>query len=222
MDELIQTMSQTTAPFQMHKVQEARNTRSARTAFAPFTQRVLIHDDGIAIGGLLSQLGIPGRYIEHMCSMILWDWKFPEERDNAWTSNEVFVQGLKDGYRRPTSGFAKMEAGEEEGRKEERLTKVRGAAGSYCNQSSSSNEEHDDACSNDGNAPGTPLQTDETFRDFFADIEEAAFGERQFGHAISDNNLEDRLGNEPHDSIRPKQEPSDRMILEAVPKSYDD
>lgn len=83
MDELLQTMSQTTAPFQMHKVQEARNTRSARTAFAPFTQRVLIHDDGIAIGVLLSRLGIPGRYIEHMCSMILWDWKFPEERDNA-------------------------------------------------------------------------------------------------------------------------------------------
>lgn len=210
MDELVQIMSQTTAPFQMHKVQEAPNTRAARTAFTPFTQRTLTHNDGIAIGHLLSRLGIPKRYIGYVCSIILWDWKFPEERDNAWTSNEDFVQGLEDGHQQTTNEYAEVEASEDES------TEVVGAEDSYCNQNSHSNGDYDDAYSA---TTETSLQTDDTVMDLFADIEEA-FGERQFGHATSVSNLEDRVGNEPCDWIRPKQESSDRVILEAIPKSY--
>ncbi|KAL8762495.1 MAG: hypothetical protein Q9184_001530, partial [Pyrenodesmia sp. 2 TL-2023] len=194
-NEVFETMSQSIAPFQMREVQAARNTSAARTAFTPFTQRTLTHDDGIAIGGLLSRLGIPGRYLGHMCSMILWDWKFPEERENAWTSNEDFVQGLKDGHSRTTGEFAEMETGEDEGWEEDRLTKVGRAPGSYRDRLSSSNEEYDDdAYSADDNAPRTPLQKDESFRDFLAEIEEAALGNRQCGHAISGSNLEDCVG----------------------------
>lgn len=205
--EVFEIMSQTKAPFEMRKVQAARNTSAARTAFAPFTQRTLTNDDGIAVGRLLLRLGIPGRYIGHTCSMILWDWKFPEERDNAWASNDDFVQGLRDGYRRTTDGFVELGIGEDDGWEE---------------QLSSSNEEYDDAPSDNGIASETPLQTDQTFMDFMADIEEAAFGERQSGQVVSDTNLEDRVGNEPQNWIRPKQESSDRLVLEAVPRSDDD
>ncbi len=193
-------MSQTIAPFNIGKVQAACNTRAARNAFLPFTQRTLTYDDGIAVGHLLSRLGIPGRYVKHTCSTILWDWKFPEERVKAWATNEDFVQGLGDGYYRTTDEFAELEIGEDDGWEERGPTSLGGG----CRAQLSRSKEEYDAYSDAGIAPEIPLQSDQTFMDFMADIEKAAFSERQSLHGVSDDNLEDRV------------------VWEAVPRSCDD
>lgn len=116
MEELLHIMSQARGPYHVDLITTAKRTRAARKAVAPLVKRRLQYNDGVAFGRLLPYLGIPKRYVEHVCTIILKDWGYPEHKAQAWMTNGEFVQGLDDTYRTMSQGFndiGALDTGEE-------------------------------------------------------------------------------------------------------------
>ncbi|KAL8653792.1 MAG: hypothetical protein Q9210_001896 [Variospora velana] len=109
-DEVLQCMSATTAPFFLGKILAAKNTGAARRAVASSTRRKLDCNDGVALGRLMLLLGIPERYLRRVCWSLLADWWYPENKSDAWMSNDDFVRGLSEGYKELSPDFADLTA----------------------------------------------------------------------------------------------------------------
>ncbi|KAL8870637.1 MAG: hypothetical protein Q9174_003366 [Haloplaca sp. 1 TL-2023] len=103
--ELLTVMCEYKETFYTDAILSSKNTRQARIAIGSRVDRRLTYADGLVIGQLLLFFGIPSRYINHSIQNLLVDWRYPENRASAWKTNNVFVQGYKNGYERISSDF---------------------------------------------------------------------------------------------------------------------
>ncbi|KAI4131482.1 MAG: hypothetical protein LQ338_001224 [Usnochroma carphineum] len=203
--DLLECMTRTPTPFHIEVIMEATNTRAARRAMALSVNRRRAYSDGVAIGQVLLQMGIPKRYCDDVCTTILADWRYPEHKRQAWLSNGDFVRGLEDGYQHVPTDFSIITAGDEE-------------EGAYHSRRESElNERDHKTYFGAGAANQNPSNVDEAFMRFLAEVEEAAAADPcQVSDATSDPDL--NHGN--HEQIRIKQESPDCMILEGIPDCF--
>lgn len=104
-NQLLRVMSHSTKPFCIATVKAAESTGKARTAMKASVTRRLTHSDGLSIGQLLIFLGVPQRHLDHTTQTILIDWRLPEHEQEAWQTNQDFVQGRAEAYQRSSDGF---------------------------------------------------------------------------------------------------------------------
>ncbi|KAL8997935.1 MAG: hypothetical protein Q9169_002928 [Polycauliona sp. 2 TL-2023] len=77
--------NQSNSPFHIPTLISAANLASARNAMSPhISNHTLTHSDGLAIGTLLSVLGIPKRYGNEVTGSILRDWRYVEAGAGMW------------------------------------------------------------------------------------------------------------------------------------------
>ncbi|KAL8907750.1 MAG: hypothetical protein Q9207_001233 [Kuettlingeria erythrocarpa] len=162
-------------PFYTDIIKHSTNTKGVRKAMASAVRRSLNYADGLAIGAVLSQLGIPKRYLQDLCTTILADWRYFECEGQAWLANEEFVQGLTQSYREAAVDFVTMAADDveiaAEGFHESGVARKDNHKHSPWEPNNEDRKSHVGLKNKEANPPGV----EEGFERFLADVEEAAF-----------------------------------------------
>lgn len=232
---LVKVMSSTSPPFYIDKLTAAKNLGRAREAMAPaIGGRRLTYEDGVAVGRVLSVLGIPMRYADEVTSEILRDWRFMEgswrvkgkrgggseekgER-KKWMGNEGFLRGRGNGFGDVVGEWRELDDGEVDG--------LRCGA------------EDEMRCGGDGEGPydtdldpcqiaagldygateySSALDTT-TFDGFLQEMEEAAFDTAAFDGSMRCGAVDGWM--EDDGAYKIKEESPDCLALDCMPECY--
>ncbi|KAL8778274.1 MAG: hypothetical protein Q9213_007494 [Squamulea squamosa] len=214
LNRLVEVMLYTTPPFHIGELTVAERTEDARDAMRPSVKRKLNYNDGLAFGRLLLCLGVPKRYIDETTWPILKDWRYPEHKPGAWSSNVEFVRGRDEAFQFVPEGFAALRTKSDGfwavGKRESVLPDARASASYGSNDSDNKDYQHNAA----GAIDQYSFSVVHPFTNFLEQLEEAAFRALPVGRPIAGGSsnacLEDNLG------FSIKKEPIDCMVLGTV------
>ena len=222
---LVAVMSSTTAPFYINELTAAKNLRRAREAMAPaIGGRSLTYEDGVAIGRVLSLLGIPMRYADEVTSEILRDWRFMEGgwsgrgkrgggfeekgEKEKWMGNEGFLRGRGKGFGDVVGEWRELED-------DLRCGDIQGRT-----HSADPGPYPGIAAFHDGydSAAKTPAVDATTFGGFLQEMEEAAFDTGSFDGSMRCGAVEGWMEDDGAYTI--KEESPDSLALDCMPECF--
>ncbi|KAL8870350.1 MAG: hypothetical protein Q9174_003585 [Haloplaca sp. 1 TL-2023] len=170
--ELFAVMCKHNETFYTDAILSSRNTRQARMAIGKSVDRYLTYDDGLAIGRLLLFFGIPRRYVDHSIQNVLLDWRYPENQESLWKTNQAFVQGYKDAYNSVSFDFQGPIESEDDLRCDPNYSVPQLKAQNNSTEPTELLNSMFPVITERHN----PADIETTFADFLSEIEDAAFG----------------------------------------------
>ena len=232
---LVAVMSSTTAPFYINELTAAKNLRRAREAMAPaIGGRSLTYEDGVAIGRVLSLLGIPMRYADEVTSEILRDWRFMEGgwlgrgkrgggfeekgEKEKWMGNEGFLRGRGKGFGDVVGEWRELEGVMDDGSARDQEDETR-----YGGDGEGTYDADFDPCpiaaglDNGAREHSSDLDTT-TFGGFLQEMEEAAFDTVPFDGSMRCGAVEGWMEDDGAYTI--KEESPDSLALDCMPECF--
>ncbi len=88
-------------PFYMDVISSSKYSTSARNQIKN-THTPLTPNTGKAVGNFIRALRIPRKYLDEAVYSIITDWCFDAARDGTWHKNQVFMRGVREGFRGDT------------------------------------------------------------------------------------------------------------------------
>ncbi|KAL9626343.1 MAG: hypothetical protein Q9204_007382 [Flavoplaca sp. TL-2023a] len=229
---LVAVMSSTTAPFYINKLTVAKNLRRAREAMAPaIGGRSLTCKDGVAVGRVLSVLGIPMRYADEVTSEILRDWRFLEGswqvkgrggggfeekgEKEMWMGNKGFLRGRGKGFGDVVGEWRELEDAVDNGSERDQEDETRCGEGTY--------DADFDPCQivaglDYGATEHSSALDTTTFDGFLQEMEEAAFDPATFGGSMRCGAVEGCMEDDGAYTI--KEESPDCLALDYMPECF--